>query len=242
MQSFEPSPHLLAIVRSSDLIPVRNFPVDQNPAAVYLASLAPGSRRTMRQALNSVAALLTGGRAKASNLDWSRLRYQHSQAVRATLAERLKPATVNKILAALRRVLKEAWRLGQMSAEDFHRAADIPTIRSDTLPRGRALSAGEIAALFRVCADGTRGGVRDAALLAVLYAGGLRRSEAVGLDLSDYQPDTGACGVGKEEKIASFMRRTERRMRSRIGSRSEEPNRERCSTQSTKATGSLPVE
>jgi len=33
-------------------------PIDQNPAFVYLAGLAPNSRRTMRQALYSVACII----------------------------------------------------------------------------------------------------------------------------------------------------------------------------------------
>ncbi len=190
---------------SNALILINRLPLDRNPAAVYLASLAPGSRRTMRQALQVMAGLLTGGRAKASTLDWSAVRYQHTAALRSALAERYAPANVNKMLAALRRVLKEAWRLGQMDAESYHRAADVQTIKCHSLPRGRALSSGELQALFRVCADRSRAGVRDSALLAVLYAGGLRRSEVVHLDLSDYQPDTGALtvrgGKGRKDRI-----------------------------------------
>jgi integrase len=41
------------------------------------------------------------------------------------------------------------------------------------------------------------GGARNVGLLAVLYGCGLRRSEAVGLDLSDFDAPTGALTVGR---------------------------------------------
>jgi integrase len=72
-------------------------------------------------------------------------------------------------LSRRKRCLVKAWRVSK-------------AIKSETLPRGRALSSGELRALFEACADGTKAGVRDAALLAILYAGGLRRSEAVSLE------------------------------------------------------------
>jgi integrase/recombinase XerD len=161
----------------------------------------------MRRALDTIAALLTSGRCDADTLDWARLRYQHTQAVRAALAQRYQPATTNKHLAALRGVLREAARLGQIDAEAYHRAVDLPGITATTLPRGRALGTGELRALFRACrADLRPIGARDAGLLAVLYGGGLRRSEVVALHLADYDAESGAltvrAGKGRKDRVA----------------------------------------
>jgi hypothetical protein len=77
--------------------------LDQHPAAVYLASLtSPNSRRTMQAALDTIAAILTDGQQDSAALPWEHLRFQHTAAIQAALAERYKPATANKLLAALR--------------------------------------------------------------------------------------------------------------------------------------------
>lgn len=180
---------------------------DQHPGFVYLASLASGSRRTMRQALDVIAGIVSGGVLDAETMRWDALRYTHTTAVRSVLAERYAPSTANKMLAALRGVLKEAWRLGLMDAETYRRASDLPGIRGERLPRGRALTTGELRSLFRVCGDDpTPAGARDAAMLAVLYGSGLRRSELVSLDLSDYEPENGAVtvrqGKGRKDRLA----------------------------------------
>ena len=186
------------------LLAADRVPADRHPAAVYVASLAPGSRRTMRQALDRVAGILTSDRANAETLDWPSLRYQHTHAVRAALAARYAPATANKMLASLRGVLREGWRLGRMTAEEYQRAADLPAVRGTTLPRGRALTLGELRALFAAVAEDARPATRarDAALLAVLYGAGVRRAEAVTLDVADYDPDSGALTIrhGKGNK------------------------------------------
>jgi site-specific recombinase XerD len=192
------------VAQDTALIGATPLPADRHPAAVYLASLAPGSRRTMCHALDVVAGVLTGGQATAETLAWAAVRYQHTQAVRAALAVRYAPATANKTLAALRGVLRETWRLGYVSAEEYHRAADLPAIRGSALPRGRALTPGELRALFSVVAEDARPATRarDAALLAVLYGAGVRRAEAVALDVADYEPDSGALTIrrGKGNK------------------------------------------
>lgn len=163
------------------------LPLDQHPVAVYLASLSEGSRRTMFQALEVIAGVLSGGALDPFALDWSALRYQHTAAVRAWLVQRYKPSTVNKMIAALRGVLRHAWKLGQMQAEDYHRARDVGTVHSETLPAGRDLSVGEIAALIDVCADDpSPAGARDAAIIALMYATGIRRASVVQLDRADY--------------------------------------------------------
>src|ERR1035441_3937561 len=110
---------------------------DRHPALVYLARLGAASRRTMRGALDTIAAIASGGKANAQGFPWWALRYQHTAAIRAALAERYRPATTNKMLAALRGVLHEAFRLELMDAEPFKRSSDVPAIKAQTLPRGR---------------------------------------------------------------------------------------------------------
>lgn len=204
MPPLDPPPAPLAAIPQRDITGSITPPLDQQPAAVYLASLAKRSRRTQRSALDQIAQLL--GYGDALSCPWPQLRYQHTAALRAELAERYAPATANRMLAALRRVLQECWRLGQMTKEDADRAADIKIIKAEQLPAGRALSLEEVAALFDACAaDATPAGVRDGALLATLVATGLRRSEAVALDLADYTPASGALkvrsGKGRKDRM-----------------------------------------
>src|SRR4030088_137727 len=179
----DPPAHELAVLEKIAL--------DRHPVAVYLARLAPSSRRTMRAALDAIASLLSDDRCDAWSLAWDKLRYRHTTAVRALLADaRSPPATANRHLAALRGVLKECWRLGYVSAEDFQRASDLEPVRGSRLPRGRALQPGEVRALFAACEEDDPKkpamAARDAAILALLYGSGLRRAEAVGLEVADY--------------------------------------------------------
>lgn len=200
--------------------------VDRRPAAVYLARLAPSGRRTMRGALNMVAGMLTGGQVDAMAFPWHQLRYEHTQGIRAALAERYAPATANKHLSALRGTLKAAWRLGLVSAEDYERACDLEPVRGTTLPAGRRLDRGEITALFDTCAAGAPADIRDAALLAVLYGSGLRREEAVDLDLDDYQrADTQlrVNGKGSKERLAHLASGADAALDAWIDLRGDQP-------------------
>ena len=178
------------------LVPTARPPVPgQHPALVYLARLAPSGRRVQRTALETIARLLTGGAAGATDCPWWQVRYAHTQAVRTVLAETYAPATANRHLSALRGVMAECWRLGLTGVEDYRRAVDLAPVRSTSPPAGRALSAGELAALFATCTGGRPSDARDAALLALGYGTGLRRAELVALNASDYDPETGRLTV-----------------------------------------------
>ena len=189
------------------LAPARSPAQDRHPALVYLASLSEGSRRTMRASLEKIARLVSADQADAATVPWHELRYQHTAAIRSELAESYAPATANKMLSAMKGVIKECWRLGYITAEERDRAMDLSPIKGSTLPKGRSLSPGERKALFDSCAEDEKPvrGARDAALLAILYVCGLRRSEASGLDVSDYDPREGSLRIrgakGNKERM-----------------------------------------
>nr|BFE79078.1 hypothetical protein GCM10020093_016790 [Planobispora longispora] len=48
-------------------------------------------------------------------------------------------------------MLREAWRLGQMTAEDYQRAADLPTLDHTRLPTGQHVPAEVVGAALAAC-------------------------------------------------------------------------------------------
>jgi len=221
-------PEMLLPPDDDNSIVLPDLALDQNPAAVYIASLnSKDGRRTMHQALDTIASALSNGRHNARTFPWGQLRYQHTQAMRTWLVERYKPATVNKMLSALRGVLKQAWMLGMMSAEDYHKARAVKSVKGETVPAGRELTQQELVALLDVCvADRRKLGVRDAALLTLLYGGGLRRAEVVALNLEDYDPETRRLivrGKGRKERTVYLIDSVALAMAAWLAVRSDAP-------------------
>jgi site-specific recombinase XerD len=177
------------------------------PVDLYLAQLgSPNSRRAVGNDLDTIAGMLSDGGADRYGIPWHLLRYEHASAIRQRLAERFAPSSANRMLSSLRGVLREAWNLGLLPAEAYQRAISVKAVKGSRLPAGRALTAGEIRTLFRTCAEDPRlAGVRDAALLAVLYGAGVRRAEVVKLDVTDVVADTGELrirsGKGNKDRI-----------------------------------------
>jgi len=176
--------------------------LDRHPVAVYLAGLAPGSRVTMRGALRAIAELVSHG-ADEVTLPWSSLDYAHTTAIRSRLEERFAPATANRMLAALRGVLKTSYELGLITLEHMARACSFKPVKGMRVMKGRAVLGGELRALFEACDAETPAGTRNAALLGLLYGCGLRRAEVVGLDLENYEAASGKLvvrGKGNKER------------------------------------------
>jgi len=175
-------------------------PADQHPAAVYIRSLSDGSQRTMKAALENIARIFG---VSAEQLDWTKIRYQHVQAIRATLVETYAPATANRHMAALRGVLKEAWRLGYITAEEYQRAIDVKPIKGERQLAGRYLEESAVEQLIDTCTNrGNLVDIRDAAIIGVLYVTGVRRDELVSVNLEDYDNRSiRVIGKGNKERI-----------------------------------------
>jgi integrase len=160
-----------------------------SPALLYLARLSPGSRRAQAQALRVLAGMLAPGIAvPVEAFPWHAVMPEQAVALRARLAQDYAPATARRILAALRGVVEEAWRLGQLDGERKARLLDLPPVRGSRPPAGKALTPDEIGALYSAAES-----ARDRALLGVLLQGGLRRAEVAHLTWQDVRhlPDRG---------------------------------------------------
>ncbi len=202
-----------------------DLPLDRHPVAIYLASLSPGSRRTQRTALQIVATLVSPDATEVT-LPWWALDFAHTSAIRSRLAERFAPSTANRMLAALRGVLKAAFKLGLIDSGQMMRACSVDPVRGTRLPKGRALARGELTALFESCTGGPAGAARNAAVLGLLYGCGLRRAELVGLDLADYDAATGALrvlGKGNKQRVVFAPAGTRHALAAWLAVRGAEP-------------------
>ncbi|MFG2089519.1 tyrosine-type recombinase/integrase [Spirillospora sp. NPDC048824] len=199
---------------------VRPAPSTRNTFHVYVASLeSPRSRRAMGACLHRLAAMLhtasghEPGPAPGERFAWERMRAEHTAGLRALIGRQTtqgpageqvpwSPSYRNLHLSALRGVLRTAWRLGEMSTDDYQRARAVANFRGTRLPAGRSVHAAEFTALLRACAaDRSPAGTRDAALLAVLYTTGARRAEVAALRREDYDPGERSLRIsGKGDK------------------------------------------
>ncbi len=226
------------------LIPYENNSLAQtgqapaiHPALAYLASLGSDrSRRVMRDDLAMIAALLLGvdpasvtasdRRVLIGQVQWQALRITHTNAIRTALAARYAHHTANRMLCALRGVLKACWQAELMTAEDYHRARAVEAVKGHTLPAGRDLGAGERGALFDVCAsDPKPAGARDAALLACADAG-LRRAEIARLDLADHDGQENRLtvhGKGNKDRLVPLNDGQQRAIQDWLVNRGLEP-------------------
>ena len=204
-----------ARLRGPPLTPTPEHPVTglpatapKTPAAVHVEGLAPGGRASVAASLHRAARIVEGhGHADGVAYPWHRRPPATLSKLRADLAEGYAVATANASVAAVRGALRAAWLAGELDRDGYERrAAALRTVSGGSAP-GRAITPKEARKLFAGCAaDPNRAaGARDAALLAVLYGLGLRRSEAVGLELADMDRAAGTLlvhGKGRRQRLA----------------------------------------
>lgn len=102
------------------------------------------------------------------------------------------PNTINQKLAAIRwfsrkmadRAMDE---LGDREmAEQALRVVAVKDVKGERPERGRHIQQGELSALMDACiSDTSPAGIRDAAIIAIAWATGLRREEIAGITLAD---------------------------------------------------------
>ena len=120
--------------------------------------------------------------------------------VRDVMAGGLSPTSTGRLVASLRgfyRYLRLRGDVTENPAEDLHAPRAF-------LSLPRFLSTTDVDALLAAPDASTPGGLRDRALIEVLYATGLRVSELVGLRLTDVRMEQGyvqCLGKGRKERI-----------------------------------------
>lgn len=151
----------------------------------YLGTLKPGSRRTMRQALVTIAKWCSQDKVVyATDFDWTTIDGEQALAIRRRLTEHYAPATTNKMLAALKGVMRTARDQGLINEAQYQGVARIRSVKIVPADDQPILTQAELGKLFQATSqDPGASGRRDAAVLAVILATGLRRAEAAELNL-----------------------------------------------------------
>lgn len=158
----------------------------RNPLTLYLTRLAPSSQLTMRYVLQDAADRLGFEDINLEDIDWHLLQPEHVMALVAALREDgYAPNTSSLYVNAVRGVMNEAWRMSLISQDHLLKMRSVKAAPGTRLGQGRNLRRSLIRELMEVCAADPRPqGLRDAAVIGILYGSGMRKSESVNLDLA----------------------------------------------------------
>ncbi|MCP1506687.1 site-specific recombinase XerD [Pseudomonas marginalis] len=178
----------------------------RNPLTLYLTRLAPSSQLTMRYVLQDAADRLGFEDINLEDIDWHLLQPEQVIALVAALREDgYAPNTSSLYVNAVRGVMNEAWRMSLISQEHLLKMRTVKAASGTRLSQGRNLRRTLIREMMDVCAADPRPqGLRDAAVIGILYGSGMRKSESVNLDLAQINFDERSLrviGKGNKELI-----------------------------------------
>ena len=202
--------------------------IKEKPATLYLDGLAPSGRRSMRSLLQLALDALGCGDS-LELFDWPSLSYAQVARIRAELLALSKSAnTINTTLSAITGVSRTAYLSGLISAEAYQRIKSVKRVKGKPLPAGRSLHRKEFASLLEACRNGKGlAGIRDAAIFAVLGGCGLRRCEAVGLSMGDYDAKSGVLlikqGKGNKARQLTLPKKARGLLQGWLKSRGKSP-------------------
>ena len=197
--STQPPGTSLALVTPGGL----RAPAEVFPAMIYLASLTSfDSRATMRDGLKRAARALELPADQWASIPWHTLDSAVLARLRTLLAEQYAPSTANLTLQAVRGVLRESWRRGLLTGDDWQRLDDVGNVRGSRVHEGRALTLDEQRKLLAAAAACPRLlGLRNVALVGAGLGCGLRRTELVNLTRASWEGET-LVVMGKGNKEA----------------------------------------
>ncbi|QJI37986.1 MULTISPECIES: site-specific integrase [unclassified Pseudomonas] len=158
----------------------------RNPLTLYLTRLAPSSQLTMRYVLQDAADRLGFEDINLEDIDWHLLQPEQVMALVAVLREDgYAPNTSSLYVNAVRGVMNEAWRMSLISQDHLLKMRSVKAMAGTRLSQGRNLRRTLIRELMEVCAADPRPqGLRDAAVIGILYGSGMRKSESVNIELN----------------------------------------------------------
>ena len=186
-------------------------------AATYLESMKPGeARRGAESALDTLAAVISGGVCGGARFPWHQVRAYHGALALSIVKERgapahietlrcrhdetrkfqqvpeaYKPKDIQRMKSTLEGVLQECWNLGFISDEQRELALRPPKRRTPTRSsHERELTDAEVRALLAACdMDETVLGARDALMIGLAWHGGLKSVDLISLTLDDLSFD-----------------------------------------------------
>ena len=184
----------------------------------FLDTVKPGdSQRSTEEALDTLAAVISGGQCDHRSFPWQQVRAHHGALALSLVRERGAPARiesmrcraddtrkfpqvpdtfppnqVQRMRHSLVRVIEACSNLGFLD-EDERRLA-IPPARGHSMPRmatrERTLTENEVRALLSACdLDNSAAAGRDALMISLAYSGGLKTVDLINLTLDSLSFD-----------------------------------------------------
>ena len=193
---------------SRDVIPLDLDSLDwpkNDPALMYLLTLAPGSRHSQWSTIRVLGNILSAGAVTDGVYPWETLKPEDVSRLRQTLIDRYAPATGRRLLSTFRALIEFTYVRGLLSVDDRDRLTHkrfMYPIRGSSPAPGRPLDLLEVSKYLDSCyRDESPTGARDAAIFSILYCGGLRGREVINLDLADIKMKSGEMRIhGKGRK------------------------------------------